>query len=142
MKKAILIFLLTIGVFAAKAQETQRAAQLPPDMDMVKFFYTAYMMPFVNDADLRQTTRKQTLLRRTYCTPRCITRYEQLTQETGADAFIKAQDSNLEAVKSVEVTKDPKVANRYTVTYNLPEKVSIDLSLVNEKGEWKIDYLY
>ena len=139
MKKALVIFLLITAFIGAKAQD---APQLPPDIDMLKFFYTAYMLPFVNESDLRVTTRKQTLLRRTYCTERCLTRYQQLYEETGADPFIKALDSNLEAVKSVEITKDAKLPNRYTVTYNLPDKTTIDLSMVKEKGEWKIDYLY
>ena len=139
MKKAILIFLFIISAVVAKAQDEP---QLPPDIDMLKYFYTAYMVPFVSDGDLRVTTRKQALMRRAYCTPRCLTRYQQLLEQTDGDPFIKAQDSNMEAIKSLEFAKHPTLPNRYIVTYTAADKVTIDLGLVKEKGEWKIDYLY
>ncbi|MEO8886835.1 MAG: hypothetical protein ABI367_12275 [Mucilaginibacter sp.] len=140
MKKAILLFVLITATIGAFAQDEPK---LPPDIDMLKFFYTAYMAPYFDGSQPTTLYRKQAVLRQVYCTPRGLARYQQLMQESeDGDPFIKAQDSNPEAVKSLEITRDPKQPNRYTVTYNPVNKVTIELSLITVNGKLMIDYLY
>ena len=144
MKKAILIFLLAIGMFAAKAQDEPRK-QLPPDLDMLRTFYTLYMMPYTDGTQPTDMDRKQSQVRRTYCTKRGQDRYLQLMQKatTEDDAFIKAPGVIAEAMRSLEFAKVPNQPGRYKVTYQGIEKITIELALIKDKeGEWKIDYLY
>jgi hypothetical protein len=142
MKKAILLFLLITACIGAKAQD--EPPKLPPDLDMLRFFYTAYMAPLVNGAQPSDLFSKQSQLRKRYCTARCLARYQQLVQnpETVEDPFIKAAGSDREAIISLAFAKVPKQPNKYTVTYTAAaDKITIELSLVNDKGDWKIDYL-
>lgn len=141
MKKAILIFLLIMGVVAAKAQSTE-AAKLPPDLDMLEYFYKTYIVTFSDGGDPRLSTRKQAFLRKGFFTERGLKRYQQLFEEKGYDPILKAQAANLAAADVVKAAKDPKQAGRYTVAYEDPDKITIELSLVKEKDEWRIDYLY
>ena len=141
MKKAILIFFLIMGVVAAKAQDSDEP-KLPPDLDMLRYFYTSYMVSFSDGEDPRLNTRKQVFLRRGFFTERGLKRYQQLFEEKGYDPILKAQYANLEAVNTLKLAKDPKQANRYTVAYEEPDKITIELSLIKEKDEWRIDYLY
>ncbi|GAB2983709.1 hypothetical protein GCM10027049_21340 [Mucilaginibacter puniceus] len=142
MKKAILAFLLITAFLGAKAQDEPK---LPPDIDMLKFFYTYYMLPYIDGSKPTEFYSKQYQMRKRYCTARCLARYEQLMQipDSIDDPFIKAAGSDREAIISLAFAKDPKQPNKYTVTYNAgEEKISIELSLVNDKGDWKVDYLY
>ena len=143
MKKALLLFVLITAFVGAKAQDDERK-QLPPDLNMLKEFYTLYMAPYFDGSQPTDIDRKQSQVRRTYCTPRAQERYLQLMQKatTPDDAFIKAPGVNREAVQSLEFAKVPNQPGRYKVTYQELEKVTIELALINAKGEWKIDYLY
>ncbi len=141
MKRAILIFFLIIGVVAAKAQESD-APKLPADLDMLEYFYKSYIVTFSDGGDPRLSTRKQTFLRKGFFTERGLKRYQQLFEEKGYDPILKAQAANLAAVDAVKAAKDPKQPGRYTVVYEDLDKITIELSLVKEKDEWKIDYLY
>ena len=141
MKKAILIFFLVMGVVAAKAQDSDEP-KLPPDLDMLRYFYTTYMVSFTDGQDPRLNTRKQVFLRRGFFTERGLKRYQQLFEEKGYDPIIKAEYANLAAANTLKVAKDPNQANRYTVAYEDPDKITVELSLVKEKDEWRIDYLY
>jgi hypothetical protein len=152
MRKAALIFLFVTIVFVATAQKKPAPKQsvhtvtqaLPKATEMLKFFYTAYMEAFIGEGDTRITSDRQRLLRRTYCTKRCLTRYDELLTQTGLDPLVKAIDSNIDAIKSLQIIKDkdPKHPDNYTVSYAVGDiKADIKLSLVTEGGKLKIDYL-
>ncbi len=141
MKKAILVFLLIIGAVAAKAQNGE-APKLPPDLDMLEYFYKTYIVTFSDGGDPRLSTRKQAFLRKGFFTERGLKRYQELFEEKGYDPILKAQVANLAAADAVKAAKDPKQPGRYTVVYEDLEKITIELGLVKEKDEWKIDYLY
>ena len=141
MKKAILIFFLVMGVIAAKAQDSD-LPKLPPDLDMLRYFYTTYIVSFTDAQDPRLNTRKQVFLMRGFFTERGLKRYQQLFEENGYDPIIKAEYANMAATNTLKVAKDPKQANRYTVAFEDPDKITVELSLVKEKDEWRIDYLY
>jgi len=151
MKKAILILLLIPFAFCAIAQKkasskkaplhTKSAAVQPKAIDIIKFFYTAYMRPFVDGSQPSELSSKQSLLRRVYCTARCRDRYQQLMQESDNDPFIKAMDVNVEALKTLQITKDPKHPNDYQVSYTALDKIVINISTITENGKLKIDYI-
>ncbi len=151
MKKTVLVLLLAICVFVANAQKkpqkkviTHTVKTKTSGIELIKFFYTAYMEAMASNNDPRLTDSRLRLLRRTYFTKRCLDRYDELSEKTDADAIVKAQDSNEEALKSLQVikSKDPKKPNDYTVSYSVGDiKVEIKLTLVNEAGKLKIDYL-
>lgn len=142
MKKALLLFLLITATIGARAQDS--TPQLPPDLDMLKFFYTLYMMPYVDGTKPTDLYRKQQQLRKRYCTARCMARYLQLIEPADAvdDPFIKAAGSDEAAIRSLMFAKVPKQPNKYTVTYDAgADKITVQLTLINDKGDWKIDYL-
>jgi len=151
MRKAILILLLMPFVFSAMAQKKPSPKKAPlhtkttmvqfKPIDMLRFFYIAYMRPYVENNQTSEIYSKQSQLRHAYCTPRCQARYLQLSQEDDGDPFIKTIGLDPEAIRSLAFKKDPKQPGKYTVTYDLGDKITIELDLVNVKGEWKIDYI-
>ncbi len=141
MKKLILVFLLMVGVVTAKAQGND-ASKLPPDLDMLEYFYKSYIISFSDGGDPRLNTLKQAFLRKGFFTERGLKRYQELFEEKGYDPILKAQYANLAAADAVKAAKDPKQPGHYIVTYEDPDKITVELSLVKEKDEWKIDYLY
>lgn len=143
MKKAILLFLFIIAAIGVKAQDEQ--PKLPPDLDMLRFFYIRYMAPYTDGSQLSDLDRKQSQMRRTFCTARCLEQYQQIREKSNNDndPFIKAPDADGEAMRSLQFAKNPKQPGRYTVTYEAGDKITIELGLVkNKEGEWKIDRLY
>lgn len=143
MKKAILLFLLIIAAIGVKAQDEQ--PQLPPDLDMLRFFYVRYMVPYTDGTQPSGLARKQSQMRRTFCTAHCLEQYQQIIEKSNNDddPFIKAPDADREAIRSLQFTKNPKQPGRYTVTYEAGEKIIIELGLIKDKeGAWKIDRLY
>jgi len=161
MKKAVLILLL-IGcglivnaqsktkitgkeapaTTASMADDEDEQPKLPPDLDMLRFFYIRYMAPYVDGSQPSDLSRKQGQLRRKFCTPGCLDQYLKLAQESENDPFIKAPEVDVAAIRSLQLAKKSNQPGRYTITYEAGDKVTIELSLVNEKGEWKIDHIY
>ena len=145
MKKALLLLVLITAFLGAKAQDKPRPA-LPPDLDLLRTFYIGYMYPYTDGSTPTDLDRKQSQMRRTYTTVRAQKRYLELMQvgTTDDDAFIKAPAASREAIQSLDFAKVPNQPGRYKVTYlvNENDKTSIEIALINDKGEWKIDYIY
>ncbi len=144
MKKALLLFVLITAFIGARAQDDERK-QLPPDMNMLRDFYTLYMAPYFDGTQPTDMDRKQSQLRRYYTTPRAQKRYLELMQKVTdmSDVFIKAPGVGKEAIQSLDFAKVPNQPGRYKITYDdAGEKATIELALINDKGEWKIDYIY
>jgi hypothetical protein len=147
MKKALLIFLLTIGAFIAKAQDEEYKSTLPPDLEMLTTFYKGYMAVYNDGSQPSRLFHKQSQMRKAFCTPRAQERYWELMQkmEDESDAFIKAPGVDREAMRNLQVVKVPNQNGRYKISYQMGdnEKVNIELAVIKDKaGEWKIDYLY
>ena len=145
MKRAVLLFLLIIAFIGAKAQDEPQKT-LPPDLDMLTIFYKGYIAAYNDGSPPSSLTRKQAQMRRAYCTPRAEERYWELMQkaEDDSDMFIKAPGANREAMSTLQAAKVPNQPGRYKISYqaNENDKMTIELALINDKGEWKIDYLY
>ena len=144
MKKALLLFVLITTFLGANAQDDERK-QLPPDLDLLRTFYIGYMYPYTDGSTPTDLDRKQSQMRRTYTTVRAQARYLELMQKVTdqSDVFIKAPGVGREAIQSLDFAKVPNQPGRYKITYDdTGEKVTIELALINDKGEWKIDYLY
>jgi len=147
MRKAILLFVLITAFLGARAQDEPQKATLPPDLEMLTIFYKGYMAVYTDGSQPTSLARKQSQMRRTFCTARAQERYWELMQKAvdESDVFIKAPFADREAMRSLQATKVPNQPGRYKVSYQTgePEKTTIELALIKDKeGEWKIDYLY
>ncbi len=146
MRKIIIALLLMTASIAANAQEEEYKSTLPPDLEMLTIFYKGYMAVYNDGSQPSSLARKQAQMRKAYLTPRAEERYWELMQqmEDESDAFIKAPDTDREAMRSLQVAKVPNQPGRYKVSYKMgEERVNIELAVIKDKaGEWKIDYLY
>lgn len=139
MKKALLLFVLITTFIGAKAQDEKK---LPPDLEMLETFYIRYMSVYTDGSQPTDLARKQSQVRRAGCTQRCLDKYLKEMQRTDIDydPFLKLPDVDQDALRTLEVAKVPNKPGLYTVSYMAgTEKFTINLTLVKQGDEWKID---
>lgn len=113
---------------------------------MLKKFYTAYITTVSNDQS-KAMNKKITLLRHQYCTKKALAKIPELVEQTDADPFLKAQDSDVSVLKSLSVKRNQTKPNLYTVSYSFinefsSDKIAINLIVINQNGSLKIDDLW
>lgn len=127
------IFLL-VGTQTSQAQNDQTKEQA---LEMVKLFYTSYIT-FVDKGE----SSKLEALQKTYCTPKLLKRIPELADKSDQDPFLKAQDSNIEFLKSLVVEGDKTKEGHIIVTYGTDEKVVINLTVLIIDGKYKINNVW
>jgi hypothetical protein len=138
MKKLTLIILLIVGTTVSKAQNTTVADQQA--MAMLKNFYTAYMTEIAVGSS-HNFVKKLTSIQKKYCTPALVEKIPALIERADCDPFLKAQDSNIENIKSLSFKKDTQAPNLFIVSYTdiyRHNKTTIKLTVVKQKDNFKI----
>jgi hypothetical protein len=138
MKKLTLIILLIASIAVCRAQNTTAADQQA--MAMLKNFYTAYMTE-VAVGSSHNFVKKLTTIQKKYCTPALVEQIPALIERTDCDPFLKAQDSNVENIKSLSFKKDARAVNLFIVSYTdiyRHNKTTIKLTVVKQKDNFKI----
>ncbi len=138
MKKLTLIILLISGTILSKAQTATLADQQA--MAMLKNFYTAYMTEIAIGSS-HNFVKKLTSIQKRYCTPALVEKIPELIERADCDPFLKAQDSNVENIKSLAFKKDTKTPNLFIVSYTdiyRHNKTTIKLTVVKQKDNFKI----
>lgn len=138
MKRSILILFLVVCAITSKAQNTASDVQA---LAMLKNFYTTYMTE-VAIGKPPASEKKIDAIQKKYCTPALISKIKRLQQsgDLDWDPFIKAQDSNIESVKTL-VVKKGATSNSYVVSYTdiySHSTISINVILTKLNGSFKI----
>lgn len=114
--------------------------------EMLKEFYTAYITEVSGNASFKLMAERLDSLKKKYCTEILLEKIPSLVEQSNADPIIKAQDSNIAYLKTLTIETNFKNKNQYQyiVSYfdsSNPsiEKTIIHLSVIKEKGNYKID---
>lgn len=141
MKIKIALFYLIVSVMSilyfnhAQAQSNHSDKQV---LAMLKEFYTGYITEVANG-----TAQKQLLqLQKKYCTTKLLNKIPKLIEQSDADPFLKAQDSNVELLKTLTVEKDLQKDDHYIVSYLTDHKIVINLIVIKLNNNYKIDSLW
>jgi len=102
---------------------------------IVKEFYTQYITGVANGAE----QKKLEALQRKYCTAKLLNKIPKLIEQTDADPFLKAQDSDIGFLKTLTVGRDPKKEDQYITSYMADHKIVIHLIVVMTSNGYKID---
>lgn len=106
-------------------------------------FYKRYI-PLAAAEPTKENIKKLELAKKEYCTTELLKRIENqiLNQEIDYDPFLKAQDSNVDWLATLYISKDSINPNRFIVTYidgYDKRKVVIILDVSKQKEGLKIE---
>lgn len=145
MKSKVLILFLMIGITFITGFNCTQAQNTPADKQvvaMLREFYTAYMTEFPEISPSHDQKLKAILKK--YCTANLIKKFPKLADQIDADPILNAQDSDAAWTKTLEITKDPKKAGVFTVSYRDGGNTSstIHLLVVKQKDGYKVDAVW
>jgi len=105
---------------------------------LLKEFYTRYITDVASGAE----QKKLDALTKKYCTTKLLNKIPKLIEQTDADPFLKAQDSDTGYLKTLTVDRDPKKEDQYIVSYVADHKIIIHLIVVMTNKGYKIDAVW
>lgn len=106
--------------------------------DMLKEFYTSYMTQ-IDKGPI--DPKKENSIREKYCTVKLLKEIEN-DEELDYDPWLNAQDAGVKSLNTLTIKNNIEISNGYVVTYEdtyAKKKISIKLTVVKEKGGYKID---
>jgi len=107
-------------------------------MSMIKSFYTGYI---TENVKMPPNGSKIFSLKKKYCTTYLINKINN--QELDFDPFLKAQDSNIEWLKTLTVKKNVSKKGFYIVSYTDNNKqIIIKLNVIKQNESFKIDSIW
>jgi hypothetical protein len=112
---------------------------------MLLDFYTNYIT-LISEGPAGVSGQSQIdSLTRKYCTEALLMRIPAIIEKTESDPFLKAQDSNIESLKSLTIRQDEDDKNQYVVLYRdvyTYNEFVIHVTLVKDQGGYKIDAVW
>ncbi len=135
----ILLFINNYSCIQAQSNGTDEQI-----LKMLNNFYTDYITQMAKDGSPDMT--KIDSIQRKYCTTSLLNKISKglSEEELDFDPFLKAQDSNLECLKTLSISKDSS-NNLYKVSYldsYSKAKITIRLIVIKEKENFKIDSVF
>lgn len=107
-------------------------------MKMIKDFYTNYI---TENVKMPPDGSKIFSLKKKYCTTYLLEKINN--QELDYDPFLKAQDSNIEWLKTLIIKKDPSKKGFYEVSYtDNTKQIVIKLTVIKQNESFKIDSIW
>jgi hypothetical protein len=109
---------------------------------MLKAFYTKYITAVATDEG-PASGNKMKQLQQQFCTRAFLKKMPALFEQTDSDLFLKAQDTSLDYLKTLTITKTP-IPNKYRVSYmgdvemGKKSAIVIRVTVVREKDGFKI----
>jgi len=139
MKKASLIVFYVLGmIMVCSVGKSQTNIDNDKQIiSMLKKFYTEYIS--ISSETNVMSEKKLYSLEKRYCTDRLIKKIPAIVDETDADPFLKAQDAFKEDINTLSVVKSVKKPNNYIVSYGKKSKIIIEVRVIDNKGQFKID---
>ncbi|RXK82814.1 DUF3828 domain-containing protein [Filimonas effusa] len=120
---------------AAQAQNNteEKANQL------LKEFYTKYITAFATEPAGPENEKKIKELQKEYCTAAFFKKIPGIIEESEADPFLDAQDSNIAYLETLTIEKGA-AKDEYIVSYIPKEdKIIVHVTVVKEGDSYKID---
>lgn len=147
--KTIFSLFTTILMLVSNTGCAQSQNDNKKELMMLREFYTSYITVWADASDLKMLDKKLDILQKEHCTRAFLKQIPDIMEQTEADPILKAQDVNIESLKTLSVTRDSRRGNGYIVSYiannfdlslnEIQEKVMIYLTLLKEEGHYKID---
>jgi len=139
--KMFMIFFTTsfmlFNMVSCKSQ-TQNKSSDEEIKNMIKSFYTGYI---TENVKMPPNGSKIFSLKKQYCTTYLLDKINN--QELDYDPFLKAQDANLEWLKTLIVKKDSSKKDFYAVSYTDNNKqIIIKLNVIKQNDSFKIDSIW
>ena len=138
MKNLVLsIFFVLLSVSNTFGQ-TKNNLQNKEVEKMLYSFYSNYFKLF-NEPPSAVIQKKLELHQKKFCTKSFYDKIPQIIENTDADVFLKAQDSDISYLKTLKIAK--RLKNQYVVSYIADDsmKISIKITLVKEGKNYKIN---
>ncbi|HVV55801.1 MAG TPA: hypothetical protein VHC47_10770 [Mucilaginibacter sp.] len=139
MRTRLSTFFLTLIAIAFNFNNYAQAQNSSSDrkaISMLNFFYTSYITE-VSNGNPRTFKRNIDSIQKKYCTTTLLAKIKK--KELDTDPFLKAQDSNIEFLKTLVIKKDFKKPNTYIVSYgDNNDKTTIHLVVKEQKEVFKI----
>jgi len=136
IKSGVLVGLCLLFNSEIFAQEKSTESAIPK---MLITFYSTYIKAF-SEMEPNKSETVCDSIRNLYCSKNLLA--EIKIHELDYDPFLNAQDADIEWLKTLKITKDPKRNWLYTVSYldnYSKETVYIKLKIVKLKESFKID---
>lgn len=136
----MIIAINMVNISCAPAQNQEEK-----NIKMIKEFYTAYITEVSSNDPPMVMAEKLDSLQKIYCTDKLLDRLPDIIEKTGADAFLKAQDSNIKSLETLTIKKDSTKPNGYIVSYSDPyskTQITIGLTVIEKKSRIKIDSIW
>lgn len=114
------------------------SAKLCACSDSIKLFYTTYLMNILED------NSKNEILCKKYLTEELVEKVSRLINVTGADPIIRAQDTRLDAVETLNIKtlcNDWYLVSYYWDKENIDTLIEIPLKTTNENNTCRITYI-
>ena len=145
MKTKMLMSLFTLGIilfnmFSCKSNQPQENTSDEQILGMLKSFYSSYI---TENAKMPLNIAKIKSIEEKYCTINLLSKLEN--QELDYDPFLKAQDSNIDWLKTLTIKRDSTKQDLYNVSYieiYSNTKVTIKLIVIKQEEFYKIDSVW
>lgn len=115
---------------------------------MLQEFYNNYFTVFATEPIGVSSQKKLEMLQQQYCTEAFYRKIQDIVEQTEADPFLKAQDSDIKYLRTLSIKKDMQSKDTYIASYvgnaALGETVTIaiHLTVVKVNGKYKIDNVW
>ena len=138
----VILLLMFCNISCSSAQDDQEQV-----INILDNFYTYYVTEIANSNSIRILDTKLDSLQAKYCTNRFMDKLPDLMEQLGGFVFIKAQDSHMSILETLSIQKDTLRINGYNVSFTYSnnyfnETTVINLNVIKENGEYKIDDLW
>ena len=102
---------------------------------MLKEFYSNYI---TENSKMPPNIKKIAIIKNIYCSKKLVANLNK--KQLDYDPFLNAQDSDVDWIKTLTISKGVQNKNLYVVTYSIDgSKNTVKLMVVNEVGKFKID---
>jgi hypothetical protein len=146
-KTLILCFALGIVLISSSCNNSTLSQQKKAEKEvskMLKDFYTSYMNIILSNS-FKFNPHNSDSIMNIFCTDSLIKEISNPELDQGYDPLVKAQAFDYDCLKTLTLKKDLTRDDLYYVSYIKPYsmiKETIKLLIVNENGNYKINYVY
>lgn len=140
---SLTVIILLIGILNCKNLNAQNKFSEEQVKIMLRNFYTSYIKTISSHKQPKY--HKLDSIERVYCTPNYFNELRKYSTKLEYNPLLKAQDSDLECLKTLTIKKDSIRDDLYYISYVLPfEKIliNIKLTVIKENNDYRIDCVF
>lgn len=139
----VVFYLLCTVIYSFGRSNDRESSTEKVALKTLYTFYTDYFKIYNQNPSIANQIKMDQLVQK-YCSKSFYKKIPQLTEQTGADVFLKAQDSDIQFLKTLKIAKTIN-QNEYLVSYlangntNQQIKISIYIQLLKQGNQYKIN---